>query len=58
MRPMTSAVRILILNAALNGSEGNTAVLLNRAAGLLRPYAEVRHMVLAEGYSYEYVRGA
>jgi multimeric flavodoxin WrbA len=53
---MTSAVRILILNAALNGRTGNTAVLLDRAAEFLKPSADVRHVILAEHYNYERVR--
>ena len=53
---MPSTVRILVLNAALNGRDGNTAVLLNRAAEFLRPFADVHPVYLAEHYSYERVR--
>lgn len=49
-------MRILILNAALNGRNGNTAVLLDRAAEFLRPFAEVRVLYLAEDYIYARVR--
>lgn len=51
------APRILILNAALNGRAGNTAVLLGRAAAFLAGQgAEVREVVLAENAGYAQVR--
>ena len=53
---MASAVRILIINAALNGRDGNTATLLKRAADYLQRRAEIRQLCLAEAYSYEVVR--
>lgn len=53
MRP-----RLLILNAALNGRAGNTAVLLNRAAAAWREQAEVVEVVLAEMEGYATVREA
>lgn len=53
---MYSTVRILILNAALNGRNGNTAVLLDRAAKLLQPSAEVRQVCMDQGYDYDQIR--
>ena len=48
--------RILIINAALNGSEGNTAVLLQRAKEHLTPDVNVSQITLAGGLSYGDVR--
>ena len=48
--------RVLVLNAALNGREGNTAVLLRRAMKSLSPAVEVTECVLAETPAYADVR--
>ena len=50
--------RILVLNAASGGETGNTAVLLERAARVLRPRANIISLGLASGKSYVEVRKA
>lgn len=53
--PLMSLPRILIVNAALNGRNGNTAVLLKRAEDFLHPFAEVRQVCLCEAYEYTHI---
>lgn len=48
--------RIVILNGALAGTEGNTSVLLDRAARLLARRASVAQVTLAEGGEFAMVR--
>jgi chromate reductase len=44
--------RVLIINAGLNGTRGNTAVVLARAAAHLAPHLEVTSITLADGANY------
>lgn len=48
--------RILLVNAALNGGQGNTAVLLDRARMELNGRAEIAEVMLASTPSYDRIR--
>lgn len=48
--------RVLIVNAALKGRNGNTAALLARARAELEPHVETTEAVLAAGVRYRDVR--
>ncbi len=55
-RAMAQRPRLLLFNAALAGENGNTAELLNRAASILQPWAQVRRRTLTATTRYASLR--
>jgi len=53
---MSDLPRVLIVNAGLNGGNGNTAVMLAQAAAYLAPHVSLAMITLAEGGGYQAVR--